>query len=90
MRVDGKRLQHEPAGVAFSSVRILRKGVWGKPAGPGATGQWFLGCGGARVLKKMGLLKSMLFQTRFLNAFLPKMVRKSFHLGAHIASKNGP
>ena len=49
-----------------------------------------LGYGGARVLKKMGLLKSILFQTRFLNAFLPKMVPKSSNLGAHMASKNGP
>ena len=38
--VDGKRLQHEPAGVVWSSVRILRKGVWGKPAGGVAGDPW--------------------------------------------------
>ena len=46
--------------------------------------------GGAALSRKLGPQKSMLFQTRFSNAFLPKMVRKSFHLGAHMASKNGP
>ena len=54
VQVDGKRLQHEPAGVAFSSVRILRKGVWGKPTGPESGDSWFLDYGGARVAPKMG------------------------------------
>ena len=36
--VDGKRLQHEPAGVAWISVRILKEGGlgetgWGEPGG---------------------------------------------------------
>ena len=43
-----------------------------------------------RLLEALGGFQMcILFQTRFLNAFLPKMVRKSSHLGAHIASKNG-
>ena len=52
--VDGKRLQHEPAGVAWGSVGILRKGVWGKPAGPSPWAPWFWDSGGARVAPKMG------------------------------------
>ena len=54
------------------------------------TGPGFWTIGGARVPEKMGLLNSMLLQTRFLHAFLLKMVRKNFHLGVHTASKNGP
>ena len=64
-RFDGKRLQHEPAGVALSSVRILRKGVWGKPAGGSPGAQWFLGCRGGRVVEKMGLLKAYFFKDAF-------------------------
>ena len=63
--VDGKRLQHEPAGVAWSSVRILRKGVWGKPAGGRAGEPWFLGRRGGRVEAKMGLLKAYFFKHAF-------------------------
>ena len=65
MKVDGKRLQHEPAGVAWSSVRILRKGVWGKPAGPSPGDSWFWGRRGGEGVEKMGLLKAYFFKHAF-------------------------